>query len=132
LVFAGLRLPPVLLYLDRAMPGKRGGALPAPVWVRFWAKVDKAGLPPAYRPDLGPCWLWTGAVNNWGYGVIWDGKRLRYAHHLSYDLHGLTVPEGMELDHLCSVRTCVRPTHLEPTTHLENVRRAWRRKREAA
>jgi hypothetical protein len=33
------------------------------------------------------------------------------------------VPEGLELDHLCRVTTCVRPSHLEPVTTGENVRR---------
>lgn len=33
------------------------------------------------------------------------------------------VPEGLELDHLCRNRACCNPDHLEPVTHLENVRR---------
>src|SRR5689334_7081030 len=105
-----------------AVRGKRGGALPAPVWVRFWTKVDKSG----------DCWLWTGAVNDSGYGAIWDGYRLVYAHRLSWELHGGTIPEGFDLDHLCLTRTCVNPAHLDPTTHGDNVRRAWARKRAAA
>lgn len=95
------------------MPGKRGGALPAPVWVRFWQKVE--------RTD--ECWLWAGAVNDSGYGAIWDGYRLVYAHRLSYEMHGGAIPDGMQLDHLCRVRRCVNPAHLEPVTHRENIDR---------
>ena len=112
-----------LLTKEVEMAGKRGGALPAPVWVRFWAKVD--------RTD--ECWLWTGAINDSGYGVIWDGRRLVYAHRLSYLLHGYTLPDGLDLDHTCFVRSCVRPDHLDPVTHAVNIRRSTeRRRREAA
>lgn len=104
------------------MAGKRGGALPGPVWERFWSKVEKTDIH----------WLWTGALNDSGYGVIWDGRRLVYAHRLAFLLTGGRVPDGTEMDHVCGVRSCVRPDHLEPTTHAENVRRAWARKRDAA
>ena len=103
------------------MAGKRGGALPAPVWVRFWQKVDRG-------PEH---WRWVGAINDSGYGVIWDGSRLVYAHRLSYVLHGFAIPDGMDLDHTCFVRECVRPDHLEPVTHLVNVRRSVARRRAA-
>lgn len=35
-------------------------AFPAELIARFWVKVDKNGTAPAHRPELGPCWLWTG------------------------------------------------------------------------
>lgn len=106
------------------MPGKRGGATHAPVWVRFWQKVDK------HDPD--ECWQWTGAVNDWGYGAIWDGYRLVYAHRLSWEMHGGTIPDTYTLDHLCFNRACVNPRHLEAVPHLVNVQRAWKRRREKA
>jgi len=58
---------------------------------------------------------------------------MRSAHRLSYETEIGPIPEGLELDHLCRVRSCVNPLHLEPVTHQENVRRGeganfWRNK----
>lgn len=75
------------------------------------------------EPNTG-CWLWTAAANPNGYGQIRLSKTvLKLAHVVCYELYRGPVPNGMELDHLCRVRCCVNPHHLEPVTHLENVRR---------
>jgi hypothetical protein len=66
------------------------------------------------------CWLWTGPLNHSGYGAN-GGKA---AHRVVYLRLVGPIAAGMELDHLCRVRHCVRPDHLEPVTHSENVRRA--------
>jgi hypothetical protein len=93
--------------------------------VRFWAKVDKVGPVPEHRPDLGPCWLWTASLDGQGYGRFSDGKR-RGAHVVAWEAECGPVPDGLELDHLCRVRRCVRVSHLEPVTGGENVRRGER------
>lgn len=82
---------------------------------RLWAKVDMTD----------GCWLWTGTVNRQGYGRFCIGGRgnTRLAHRVTYELLVGPVPVGLELDHLCNVRGCVRPDHLEPVTHVENLRR---------
>lgn len=82
---------------------------------RFWTKVDKTGS----------CWLWTGATTRRGdgYGQIRVGGRLQLAHRVAYELVVGPIPEGMDVDHLCRVRLCVHPLHLEPVPPLEN----WRR-----
>ena len=86
---------------------------------RFWAKVNKDGPIPEYRPELGPCWIWTGAISH-GYGNFWDGHGYIGAHAFSYELSRGEIPNGLEPDHLCRVRACVRDTHLEAVTHREN------------
>lgn len=82
---------------------------------RFWAKVEKSDS----------CWLWTGALfpSN-GYGALHlDGAAVP-AHRVSYELNVGPIPDGLTIDHLCRVRACVRPDHLEPVTQAENLRRA--------
>lgn len=89
---------------------------------RFWAQVVQ-------QPGDG-CWQWTGRPNGkGGYGHFAikgdDGKwRKVYAHVWAWTQENGPVPDGLELDHLCRTKLCVRISHLEPVTHAENVRRA--------
>lgn len=80
---------------------------------RFWEKVKKTER----------CWLWTGAAHQEGYGVFNTGSRLIGAHRFSYLETVGFIAEGMEIDHLCRVPACVRPSHLEVVSHSENVKR---------
>lgn len=82
-------------------------------------RLPDEGIWKCYR-KVGRCWVWTGQLNNMGYGK----HGLRYAHILAYTLTFGPVPEGLELDHTCRNRACINPYHLEPVTHLENCRRA--------
>lgn len=96
-----------------------------PIEVRFWAKVNFDGLVPAHQPDLGPCWLWTGATDRAGYGQIAIGRRAdgkRGAHRVAFALiNGFWPPD--HTDHLCRTRVCIRPAHLEAVTQRENLLR---------
>ncbi len=74
-----------------------------------------------YVVNLEGCWLWTGSVGKTGYGRL--GGPGTSAHRRSYMMAVGPIPDGLELDHLCRVRCCVNPDHLEPVTHQENVRR---------
>jgi HNH endonuclease len=75
--------------------------------------------------DEAGCWLWTKAVfTQTGYAETWDGIRPRTGHRYAYETIVGPVPEGLVLDHLCNVRRCVNPAHLEPVTQRENLRRA--------
>lgn len=76
---------------------------------RFWTRVE--------RTDT--CWLWTAPCDREGYGRFAG----RNAHRVAYEALVGPVPHGLELDHLCRVRECCNPSHLEPVTHAENVRR---------
>ena len=76
------------------------------------------------EPNSG-CWLWTGAVGSHGYGQV--GKTPEFnttvVHKILYEEKFGPVPDGLELDHLCRVRCCVNPDHLEPVTRRENIMR---------
>ncbi len=85
-----------------------------PIAERFWAKVDKTD----------GCWLWTAAKTRDGYGRLADtGGRWVLAHRFAYELHIGPIPNSLTLDHLCRVRHCVNPTHLEPVTNRVNALR---------
>jgi hypothetical protein len=84
---------------------------------RFMEKVEKTET----------CWLWRATLNNLGYGQFGKDQRLYQAHRVAYELFVGEIPEGLELDHLCRVPSCVNPAHLEPVTHQENMRRANKR-----
>ena len=67
-----------------------------------------------------------GATTGAGYGAIWETDKMLSAHRVSYEMFHGPIPEDMEIDHLCRIRQCVRPAHLEVVTHLENMHRADR------
>ena len=75
-----------------------------------------------------PCFLWKLAKGSDGYGRTWVGNGMALAHRVYYEQHHGPVPDGNELDHLCGVRACVNPEHLEPVSHAENCRRGRRAK----
>lgn len=80
---------------------------------RFWARVKKT-------PDH---WEWTGVLSRLGYGSFMAEGHLWMVHRYSYELLVGPIPEGLTLDHLCRVRHCVWPEHLEPVTLQENILR---------
>ena len=84
--------------------------------LRFWAKV---------RLGDDGCWEGTGARSAGGYGYFWwQGSHLR-SHRLAYSLLIGPIPSGLTIDHLCRVRACVRPSHLEAVTMRENILRGF-------
>lgn len=85
---------------------------------RFWSKVNKTET----------CWLWTAAiVQSTGYGRIGTGGRhhMNSAHRVAYEMMVGPIPKGLQIDHLCRVRHCVNPAHMEVVTSAENTRRGY-------
>jgi hypothetical protein len=81
---------------------------------RFWSKVDRSGS----------CWLWTARRNRDGYGIFWFDGRSWFAHRWSYEQAAGPVGD-LSLDHLCRVRACVNPAHLEAVPIVDNIRRGY-------
>lgn len=77
------------------------------------------------RCTLGPngCWIWIGGIDHEGYGDFSVGQRGVRAHRFAYELYRGKIRKGRVLDHLCRVRHCVNPEHLEVVTKRENAMR---------
>ena len=91
---------------------------------RFWGNVRS-------NPST-ECWEWTGGKSV-GYGRFrMNGKR-HYVHRLSYEWSIGLIPGHLQIDHLCRVRHCVNPKHMELVSAQENKARGqsaeqWQRK----
>lgn len=77
----------------------------------FWAKVDQGGA----------CWVWQGARDRYGYGVISRGDKTRRAHRHSFALAGGHLIAGFVIDHKCRNRACVNPAHLRQISNRQNL-----------
>ncbi len=81
----------------------------------FWSRVNKNG------PN--GCWLWESYVGSNGYGKFTTTYWSRGAHRVAYELSIGPIPEGLQIDHLCRIRHCVNPAHMETVTSRENTMR---------
>lgn len=70
-----------------------------------------------------PCWVWQWHKDPGGYGRGWFNGKPGTAHRAFYKALVGPIPEGLHIDHLCRVRACVNPEHMEPVTMLVNHRR---------
>ncbi len=81
----------------------------------------------ARLPDAPGCWIWIGTRNEYGYGVVNDGRlasgnhRKRAAHRKVYELLVGAIPNGLSILHRCDVPACVNPAHLYPGTQQQNL-----------
>lgn len=82
----------------------------------FWDRVEVDGR---------GCWLWTGGIRANGYSQchLWGRRYGSTAHRVAYRRLVGPIPDGLDLDHVCRVRRCVNPAHLEPVTRAENIAR---------
>lgn len=97
--------------------------MPAPAWLptdpyeRLMRRVEVTD----------GCWLWTGPVSTSGYSYLsFNAAPTIYGHRLAYEHHKGPIPDGLTVDHLCGVKRCVNPDHLEAITVGENTRRYQR------
>ena len=70
------------------------------------------------EPNSG-CFIWLNALSKDGYGSY----RHRRAHRVAYERMFGPIPNDLTIDHLCRVRSCVNPRHLEVVTMGENMLR---------
>jgi len=84
-----------------------------PIEERFWSKVYKTNH----------CWVWLARKDDNGYGTFKEKGKSLLAHRVCYALeYGLALDDiPPELDHTCDTKSCVRPDHLNPVTHQENM-----------
>jgi hypothetical protein len=69
--------------------------------------------------------MWTGATQTNGYGSFGSGNgKSVLAHRFSYESMRAEIPAGLQIDHLCRVRSCVNPWHMEPVTGRVNILRS--------
>jgi hypothetical protein len=85
--------------------------------VRFWSKVEKTE----------GCWIWKGGLFINGYGRFYPTgghhpQNVR-AHRYAYQLFNGPIPEGLQIDHLCRNRRCVKPSQMEAVTQKTNLLR---------
>jgi hypothetical protein len=81
---------------------------------RFQAATDK---------QADGCWIWQAKRGRDGYGRFSIQCRWHMAHRISHQLFKGPIPPGLDVDHLCRVRACVNPDHLEAVTRQVNLRR---------
>jgi hypothetical protein len=83
------------------------------------------------RVDTNGCWIWQGARDRWDYGIIHNlpGRRPLAVgvHRVMYEHANGPIPDGLVIHHVCGVRLCCNPSHLDVETRGESNRRARRR-----
>jgi len=84
---------------------------------RFWLYVEKTDT----------CWLWKGKIDD-GYGRFWIIDKLYLTHRLIYAVLKNKLQNNSQIDHLCKIRNCCNPEHLEEVTGRENTRRGLAKK----
>jgi hypothetical protein len=75
------------------------------------------------EPNSG-CWLWLGALSRNGYAKTGSAAFSSVlVHRASYEAYIGPIARDKQIDHLCRVRCCVNPDHLEAVTQKINVLR---------
>lgn len=88
---------------------------------RFWAKIKITST---------SCWIWTGATNWGGYGVIEHNYKTKLAHRISWELNFGQIPKSINVLHKCDNPICVNPAHLFLGSQQDNINDMYRRNRQ--
>ncbi len=88
-----------------------------------WGKIE--------GPNDG-CWLWKGAKQSDGYGIISiNGGQFKVHRVVVVQLTGQQIPVGLTVDHVvargCTSKLCCNPAHLEVVTQSVNTLRIPRK-----
>jgi hypothetical protein len=70
-----------------------------------------------------PCWIWQRCFHRGGYGAVTMNRKTYNAHRAVYEQRVEPLPSSLTLDHLCRVRACVNPAHMEPVANAVNLQR---------
>ena len=102
---------------------------PAKLWARLLERITV---------DPSGCWIFPGAVNSRGYGLVCSGRKGKniLTHRLAVIVRDGSIPEGLTVDHqchdsrkcdtaTCPHKRCVNPDHLAVMTAGQNVARIW-------
>ena len=81
---------------------------------RFWSKI---------KVEDDGCWAWTATQNVKGYGFFYWNGRMRRAHRVAYEMLAKQIPSALQCDHICRVRNCCNPAHIDLVTSRENTNR---------
>lgn len=111
------------IYAPRSGPPQTAFIPGAPTAFNFRIAI------PTPRPGPDACWLMRTKRPD-GYATYGDRTNPLclgeiYAHRIAWRITnaGQEIPKGHELDHLCRVRNCINPRHLELVTHAVNIQR---------
>ena len=88
-------------------------------------RLERLSIP---EPNSG-CWLFTGCVNDDGYGRFFYKGKYPGAHRAAYEIHCKPIPAGMQVLHRCDNPPCVNPGHLFLGTADDNMQDMYAKKR---
>lgn len=96
--------------------------------VKFWSRFK-------ITEGSNPCWLWTGAKDKDGYGIIvirgMTANGNVFVHRVAYLITHGSIPDGHGVLHKCDTPSCARPTHLFSGTQVDNMKDAASKNRTA-